>query len=395
MKRIVILGATGSIGRNSLDVIEGLRDRFQVVGLGAGNNIDLLCEQALRYRPGLVCVGDLGRVAEVRHRLTSLNAEIVSGPEGLNALATHPDADLVLNALVGGVGLRPTLSAIRAGKTVAIANKEPLVMAGGTLAAEAREHGVTLLPLDSEPSALWQCMKGERIGEVRRLILTASGGPFFGWPSERMATISPEQALHHPTWRMGRKITVDSATLMNKGLEVIEARWLFDLPASRIDVVIHRQSIIHSLVEFVDGSVMAQMSQPDMRLPIQHALTYPERLPARVEPLDILHLGSLTFEPPDMDRFLCLRLCYEAAQRDGTAPAALNAANEVAVERFLDGRIGFLDILAVNERVLSASETKFESDLPTVEEVLEIDRWARREADQVIRRMNSRVTVQI
>jgi 1-deoxy-D-xylulose-5-phosphate reductoisomerase len=249
--------------------------------------------------------------------------------------------------------------------------------------------------LDSEPSALWQCLKGERIGEVRRLILTASGGPFFGWSEDRMAAISPEQALNHPTWRMGRKITVDSATLMNKGLEVIEARWLFDLPASRIDVVIHRQSIVHSLVEFVDGAILAQMSRPDMRLPIQYALTYPERLPARVEALDVLRMGQLTFEPPDLDRFPSLRLCHEAARLDGTVPAALNAANEVAVERFLEGRIGFLDIFSVNETVFSACQARRESRLPGVEEVLEVDRWARQETDQVIRRRNGRTLVQV
>ena len=391
MKRIVILGATGSIGRNSLDVIEGLQDRFQIVGLSAGRNIGLLCEQALRHRPSVVWVGDEG-AEEARGRLTPFGIQVLTGPEGLTGLSAHPDADLVLNALVGGVGLGPTLSAIRAGKTVAMANKEPLVMAGGILVREARQRGVDLFPLDSEPSALWQCLKGERIHEVRRLILTASGGPFLGWSRDRMKDISPEQALNHPTWRMGQKITVDSATLMNKGLEVIEARWLFDLPASRIDVVIHRQSIIHSLVEFVDRSVMAQMSCPDMRLPIQHALTYPDRLPTRVEPLDLLRLGQFTFEPPDMERFPCLWLSYEAARLDGTAPAVLNAANEVAVNHFLNGQIGFLDIAAVNEEVLSAHRVTPE---PDIEEVLEADRWARQEAAQVAHRMNGRATAKV
>jgi 1-deoxy-D-xylulose-5-phosphate reductoisomerase len=394
MKRIVILGSTGSIGRNSLDVIEGLGGRFQVVGLSAGRNVDLLCEQAIRYRPSVVCVGEKQGTAEARQRLATLGIRVVAGDEGLDELAAHPDADLVLNALVGSLGLNPTLSAIRAGKRVAMANKEPLVIAGGTLIREARQRGVDLLPLDSEPSALWQCLKGERTEEVRRLILTASGGPFSGWTPERMAAISPEQALNHPTWRMGRKITIDSATLMNKGLEVIEARWLFDLPVSCIDVVVHRQSIVHSLVEFVDGSVMAQMSQPDMRLPIQHALTYPDRLPTRVQPLNLLHLGRLTFEPPDLDRFPCLRLCYEAARLDGTAPAALNAANEVSVQRFLDGQIGFLDVAAVNEEVLSSHQKRSESGIPPVEEVMDTDGWARGEAERAIRRMN-RTTVQV
>lgn len=385
MKRIVVLGSTGSIGRNSLDVIEGLHDRFQVVGLSAGRNIDLLCEQAIRHRPSVVCVGDERGAETARRRLTPLGIQVIAGPEGLTGLSAHPDADLVLNALVGSMGLGPTLSAIRAGKAVAMANKEPLVMAGGILVREARQRGVDLLPLDSEPSALWQCLKGERIHEVRRLILTASGGPFFGWSLDRMKAISPEQALNHPTWRMGRKITIDSATLMNKGLEVIEARWLFDLPASRIDVVIHRQSIVHSLVEFVDGSIMAQMSCPDMRLPIQHALTYPDRLPTRVEPLNLLRLGQFTFESPDAERFPCLWLCYEAARLEGTAPAVLNAANEVAVNQFLNGQIGFLDVAAVNEEVLSAHEVTPE---PDIEEVLEADRWARREAARVVHRMD-------
>ncbi len=392
MKRIVILGSTGSIGRNSLDVTEGLPDQFQIVGLSAGRNIDLLCEQAIRHRPSVVCVGDEEGAEVARGCLTPFGIQVTTGPEGLTGLSTHPDADLVLNALVGSVGLGPTLSAIRAGKTVAMANKEPLVMAGGILVREARQHGVDLFPLDSEPSALWQCLKGERIHEVKRLILTASGGPFFGWSLDRMKDISPEQALNHPTWRMGQKITVDSATLMNKGLEIIEARWLFDLPASCIDVVIHRQSIVHSLVEFVDGSVIAQMSCPDMRLPIQHALTYPDRLPTRVEPLNLLRLGQFTFEPPDMERFPGLRLCYEAARLEGTAPAVLNAANEVAVNQFLNGQIGFLDVAAVNEEVLSAHQGTPE---PNIEEVLEADRWARGEAVRVIHRMNGRTTVRV
>jgi 1-deoxy-D-xylulose-5-phosphate reductoisomerase len=327
-----------------------------------------------------------------RGRLAPLGIQVTTGPEDLAGLSVHPDADLVLNALVGGVGLEPTLAAIRAGKTVAMANKEPLVMAGEILVREARQRGVDLFPLDSEPSALWQCLKGERIQEVRRLILTASGGPFLGWSKDRMKDISPKQALNHPTWRMGQKITVDSATLMNKGLEVIEARWLFDLPAARIDVVVHRQSIVHSLVEFVDGSVMAQMSCPDMRLPIQHALTYPDRLPTRVEPLDLLRLGQFTFEPPDTERFPCLWLCYEAARLEGTAPAVLNAANEVAVNRFLNGQIGFLDVAAVNEQVLSAHQGTPE---PDIEAVLEADRWARKEAERAIHRMNGRAIVQI
>ncbi|OGG55897.1 MAG: 1-deoxy-D-xylulose-5-phosphate reductoisomerase [Candidatus Handelsmanbacteria bacterium RIFCSPLOWO2_12_FULL_64_10] len=392
MKRIVILGSTGSIGQNSLDVIEGLQDRFQVVGLSAGRNVELLCEQAIRHRPSVVCVGDERGADAARRRLTPFGIQVIAGPGGLTGLSAHPDADLVLNALVGSVGLQPTLSAIRAGKAVAMANKEPLVMAGGILVREARLRGVDLLPLDSEPSALWQCLKGERIHEVRRLILTASGGPFFGWSLDRLRDISPEQALNHPTWRMGRKITIDSATLMNKGLEVIEARWLFDLPASRIDVVVHRQSIVHSLVEFVDGSVMAQMSCPDMRLPIQHALTYPERLPTRVEPLNLLRLSQFTFEPPDTEQFPCLWLCYEAARLEGTAPAVLNAANEIAVSQFLNGQIGFLDIAAVNEEVLSAHRVAPE---PDIEEVLEADRWARREAARVIRRKNGRTAVKV
>ena len=390
MKRIVILGSTGSIGRSSLDVVEGLPDRFRIIGLSAGNNVELLCEQALRHRPDIACVQDEVRAEEARKRLGPLGIRVVSGEAGLERLATHPDADLVLNALVGAAGLRPTLSAIRSGKPVAIANKEPLVVAGESLVKEAREAEVPLLPLDSEPSAFWQCLNGERIGQVRRLILTASGGPFYGWDEERMSKISPEEALNHPTWEMGRKITIDSATMMNKGLEVLEAMWLFDLPPSRIDVVIHRQSIVHSLVEFIDGSTMAQMSNPDMRLPIQYALTHPDRLPTRVEPLDLVKLGKLTFDPPDLDMFPCLNLCYQAARLKGTAPAVLNAANEVAVNQFLDRRIGFPAIPEVIRDVLSAHHLIPHPDLQTI---VEADGWARKAADEVIRRMENRTAV--
>ena len=382
LKRIVILGSTGSIGRSSLDVVEGLPDRFRIIGLSAGNNVDLLCEQALRHRPDIACVQDDVRAEEARKHLDPLGIRVVSGQAGLEGLATHPDSDLVLNALVGAAGLRPTLSAIRSGKAVAIANKEPLVVAGEVIVKEAREAEVPLLPLDSEPSAFWQCLNGERIGQVRRLILTASGGPFYGWDEDRMSKISPEEALNHPTWEMGRKITIDSATMMNKGLEVLEAMWLFDLPPSRIDVVIHRQSIVHSLVEFVDGSTIAQMSNPDMRLPIQYALTHPDRLPTRVEPLDLVKLGKLTFDPPDLDLFPCLNLCYQAARLKGTAPAVLNAANEVAVNQFLDRRIGFLAIPEVIRDVLSAHHLIPHPDLQTI---VEADGWARKAADDVIR----------
>ena len=390
MKRIVILGSTGSIGRSSLDVVEGLPGRFRIIGLSAGNNIDLLCEQSLRHHPDITCVRDEVRAEEARKRLGPLGIRVVSGEAGLDRLATHPDSDLVLNALVGAAGLRPTLSAIRSGKAVAIANKEPLVVAGEALVKEAREAEVRLLPLDSEPSAFWQCLNGERIGQVRRLILTASGGPFYGWDEDRMSKITPEEAMNHPTWEMGRKITIDSATMMNKGLEVLEAMWLFDLPPSRIDVVIHRQSVVHSLVEFVDGSTLAQMSNPDMRLPIQYALTHPDRLPTRVEPLDLVKLGKLTFDPPDLDLFPCLNLCYQAARLKGTAPAVLNAANEVAVNQFLDRRIGFLAIPEIIRDVLSAHHLIPHPDLQTI---VEADGWARETAGQVIRRMENRTAV--
>ena len=382
MKRVALLGSTGSIGTNTLDVLSGLSDRFQVVSLSAGRNIDLLCEQAERFRPLRVCVGGNGEVTAAR--LKPLGIEVVNGPEGLLDLAADPEADLVVNGLVAGVGLRPTLAAVQAGKDVAIANKETLVVAGHIVTDLAARKGVRLVPLDSELTPLWQTLQETPNRDVKRVLLPASGGPFFGFSKEQMAGVTPQETLNHPTWKMGPKITVDSATLMNKGFEVIEAGWFLGLPASRVDVVIHRQSIVHGLIEFVDGGLTAHLSTPDMRLPIQQALVHPERLPTRVPQLDLARVGELTFYAPDFERFPCLGLCYEAVKIGGTAPAVLNAANEVGVYAFLEGRIRFLDIAEVVGRALEAHKESFGSDL---EALFEADRWARREAGERVRRI--------
>jgi len=372
LKRIAVLGSTGSIGQQTLEVVRVLRDRFSVVGLGAGSNAELLASQIKEFRPSIVSFQ--GSKRDLRQMLASLS---MSAPEllSLDEMASHPDVDLVLIATSGKAGLAPTLAAIRARKEIALANKEVLVMAGAIVMAEARKHGVKIRPVDSEHSAIWQCLKGEQKKRVSRLLLTASGGPFRRYPVEKLKAITPEQALNHPTWRMGRKVTVDSATLMNKGMEIIEARWLFDVPFSRIDVVVHSESIVHSMVQFADGSIKAQLSRPDMRLPIQYALTYPER---QSNPqLPILDWGktmALNFEAPDLPRFPCLRLAREAGDRGGTCPAVLSAADEVAVELFLAGRIGFLDIAGL---VSDALEHHTVVQNPSLDDILEADAWAR------------------
>ncbi len=377
VKNIVILGSTGSIGRQALDVVRAHPGRWRVAGLAAGRNAGLLAEQAREFRPAAVAMADGGAAAKLARELAPLGIEVLAGAEGLEMLAVLPEAHLVLSAMAGSAGLAPTYRAILAGKDVALANKETLV-AGGPLVMEAvRRRGVRLLPVDSEHSGLFQCLQGQAPEGVRRLWLTASGGPFRGWRREDMAGVTVEAALRHPTWRMGARITIDSATLMNKGLEVIEAHWLFGIPYDRIEVLIHPESIVHALVETVDGSVLAQLSRPDMRLPIQYALSYPERWPGLPDPLDLARVGTLRFEPPDREAFPCLDLAYQAGRTGGTMPAVMNAAKEVAVDAFLAGEAGFLDIPRIIAGVMEQHSVKFR---PGLEDVLEADAWARRRA---------------
>lgn len=374
MKRIAILGSTGSIGRQTLEVAAEHRDKIEVVALAAGKNVALLAEQVHKFRPQLVAVAG----KEERDRLTALvsgpQPEIVWGREGLVAAACHPQAEMVVTAVCGAVGIEPTLAAIAAGKDIALANKETLVAAGSIVMAAAARAGVKILPVDSEHSAIFQCLKGYRREEVDKIILTASGGPFRTWSREEMGRVTPEMALRHPNWDMGAKITVDSATMMNKGLEVIEARWLYDLPLEKIEVTVHPESIVHSFVVFRDGSWLGQLALPDMRLPIQYALSYPERWENTFPRLNLWEQPALHFEPADEERFPCLRLAYAAGRRGGTMPAVLNAANEVAVARFLRREIGFLDIPRLVEEVMAAHVPGKGEEL---EEILAADRWAR------------------
>jgi 1-deoxy-D-xylulose-5-phosphate reductoisomerase len=381
VKRIIILGSTGSIGRNALWVAERFPDRFQVVGLGAGRNIDLLSEQVRRFRPRTVAVLTEELARDLRRRLEP-GTEVLAGLDGYQELARLPEGELVLSAMVGAAGLMPTLAAIRSGKDVALANKETLVMAGALVTEEVWRQRGKLLPVDSEHSAIFQALAGHRREDLKRIVLTASGGPFLRATREELRDVTPALALAHPNWRMGPKVTIDSATLMNKGLEVVEARWLFDLDVSQISVVVHPQSIIHSLVEYVDGSVLAQMGIPDMRVPIAYALSHPERLPLDLRPLDLVAMQTLTFLDPDVARFPCLSLAFAACRAGGTMPAVLNAANEVAVEAFLAGRIPFLAIA----RVVEESLERHRPDLAPAgaEVILEADRWARAEAESVI-----------
>ena len=372
MKNVVLLGSTGSIGTSTLKVVEDLPEHLRLVGLAAGRNATLLAAQALRHRPGVVSLEDPAAAAGLAAQLP--DAEVVSGPEGLIRLATLPEADVVLVAIVGTAGLAPALAAIRAGKDIAVASKEILVMAGEIVMAEARRHGVRVLAVDSEHSAIFQCLEDRPGSSVRRLILTASGGPFRTTPGDAFPGITVEQALKHPSWVMGRKITIDSATLFNKGLEMIEARWLFDIEMGRVDVVVHPQSVVHSMVEFVDGSILAQLSSPDMCLPIQIALCHPERRPSARVQTDLARLGSLTFEDPDHDRFPALGLARRAGEVGGTLPAVLNAANEVAVERFCRRELSFPGIWDTVARVM---RTHTVVDNPTLPQILEADRWAR------------------
>lgn len=375
-QRIAVLGSTGSIGQNTLSVVREHRDRFEVIGLAAGSNVQEILRQIREFSPRIVSMAS-PEAADLVRREAGPEVRVVVGEEGVVEVASHPEVSTVVSAMVGSRGLRPTLAAIRAGKTIALANKETLVMAGAIVMREAKKAGVSILPVDSEHSAIFQCLNGERVADVCRIILTASGGAFRDLPREALGSVTREQALTHPNWSMGAKVTIDSATMMNKGLEVIEAHWLFDMPYDRIDVVIHPESIIHSMVEFQDGSVMAQLGVPDMRVPIQYALSHPERLPLNIRPLDLITIGALHFRPADFARYPCLKMAYEAGRAGGTMPAVLNAANEVAVERFLAGEIPFLAIEEVIERVLYKHDC---ISNPTLEAIEEADRWAREQA---------------
>jgi 1-deoxy-D-xylulose-5-phosphate reductoisomerase len=377
VKRLAILGSTGSIGRSALAVVDAHPERLRVVALAAGDNAGLLAEQVSRYRPDAVAMANGDGIDRLQASLSSLPPVVASGPEGLIAVATHPSADIVICASSGTAGLEAVLAAIDAGKTIALANKEVLVMAGELVTSAARRRGVTILPVDSEHNAIHQCLHGRQPSEIRRLILTASGGPFRELPREALEHVTPAAALQHPTWQMGRKITIDSATLMNKGLEVIEARWLFDVAGDRIDVVIHPQSIVHSMVELTDGSVIAQLGVTDMRLPIQYACSYPERWEAALPSLDIARAGRLEFSPPPLDRFPCLGLAYDALKAGGTLPVVLNAANEVAVELFLEGKLGFMSIPRVLKKTM---DTHSVDKVSALEVVRHADAWARAQA---------------
>ncbi len=376
MKNVVLLGSTGSIGTSAIKVAEDLPDRIRLIGLAAGGNAELLAKQTLKHRPEAISLNDPSK-AHALETILGTSTRVYSGEPGLLKLATLPAADIVLIAIVGTAGLQPALAAIRAGKDIAIASKEILVMAGETVMNEARKHGVRVLAVDSEHSAVFQCLDGKPASSVRKLWLTASGGPFRQTPREDFASITVERALKHPSWVMGRKITIDSATLFNKGLEMIEARWLFDIDIGRVHVVVHPQSVVHSMVEFIDGSIIAQLSTPDMCLPIQYALTYPERAGSDRVQTDFAKLGSLTFEEPDLGRFPALNLARRAGEVGGTMPAVLNAANEVAVEAFCNCRISFEQI---SQTVASVMERHQCVTHPSLDEILSADAWARAEA---------------
>ncbi|MDQ6787640.1 MAG: 1-deoxy-D-xylulose-5-phosphate reductoisomerase [Acidobacteriota bacterium] len=383
MKAISILGSTGSIGCNTLKVVDYLQE-FRVVALGAGKNIEKLAEQIVQYQPEIVSCEDefcAENLLQELHRLNAKIPKIELGEQGLIEVATHEKADIVVSATVGAVGLVPTLAALEAGKTVALANKETLVMAGELMTKTARENRAKILPVDSEHNAIHQCLRGEKRAEVKRLILTASGGPFRTKSKQEIENATRAEALNHPKWKMGDKITIDSATLMNKGLEVIEARWLFDFSADEIDILVHPESIVHSLIELVDGSIIAQMGATDMRHAIQYALTYPDRKPSAIPPLDLAKLSQLNFEAPDLDKFPCLVLAYKALKTGGTLPAAMNAANEIAVQAFLDDKIHLSDIPKIIESVMNNHKTTLAENLQVI---LAANNWARDAANGIL-----------
>ena len=385
-RRIAILGSTGSIGRSALSVVDAHPDRLEVVGLAAGTNASLLASQITHVRPRVAAMATPHALDTVRAHLGSAaQPRLLAGADGLVAVATHPDVDILLCASSGTAALEAVLAAIEAGKTIALANKEVLVMAGAIVTAAARRRGVLILPVDSEHNAIHQCLHGRSPDEITRLILTASGGPFRSHSAAELKKVGPEDALRHPTWRMGRKITIDSATLMNKGLEVIEARWLFGAGPRQIDVVIHPQSVVHSMVEFRDGSILAQLGVTDMRLPIQYAFSYPERWASPLPPLDLTRCGQLDFAAPDHKRFPCLGLAYRALAGDSSLPVVLNSANEVAVAAFLGGQLSFLSIAEVIECTMDASDA---GNVTTLDDVRRVDRWAKEFAQALIRDYN-------
>jgi 1-deoxy-D-xylulose-5-phosphate reductoisomerase len=390
MKKIAILGSTGSIGVNALDVIRRNPKRYKVIALSAGRNVRLLKKQIDQYQPKIVSVID-GAHAE---RLKSIlkpphKTKIVFGSDGYRELATLKETNTVISAIVGSGGLIPTIEAISAGKDIALANKETMVMAGNIVVEKAKEKGVRIMPIDSEHSAIFQCLAGQKRESVKRIILTASGGPFLNFKRKDLERVKPSDALEHPNWKMGKKVTIDSASLMNKGLEIIEAKWLFGIDMENIDVHIHPQSIVHSMVEFIDGSVMAQLSIPDMRIPIAYALSYPYRI-SEGRPLNLFKIRNLEFLKPDVDRFPNLRLAYEAGKAGGTSPAVLNAANEVVVEAFLHERVKFMDMPIIIESILSSHQSK---PSPSLKEILNADLWAKNQAKQQIERMNNKCSV--
>ncbi len=381
MKRLAVLGSTGSIGVNTLHIVRQFPERFEVIGLAAGRNTQLLKQQILEFRPKIVSVLNKELSAALRRDLSTFPGEIFHGVEGLIQVATHPEVHQVVSALVGAAGLIPTLAAIKTGKPIALANKESLVMAGKIVMGEARQKNVPIVPVDSEHSAIFQALLGHRKEDVYRVILTASGGPFLNLSMEKLHEVSVKDALRHPNWEMGRKITVDSASLMNKGLEVIEAHWLFDMPVEKIAVQIHPQSIVHSMVEYIDGSIVSQMGITDMRVPIAYALAFPQRLPLDLPRLDLPQRETLTFSRPDLQRFPCLKLAYRAIEIGETMPAVLNAANEVAVNAFLEGVLPFTRIPVLIERVMEQHEVR---SVQTVEDILRTDQWAREKSKALL-----------
>ena len=388
MKHIAILGSTGSIGQSALAVVDAHADRLRVVGLAAGENAELFGAQIARYRPRVAAMASCGALDRLKQSGPVGVAIAGAGRDGLVAVASHPDADLVLCASSGTDALEAVLAAIEHGKTIALANKEVLVMAGGIVTEAARRRGVAVLPVDSEHNAIHQCLHARCVGDLKRVILTASGGPFRGRTLSDLSAVSPDDALKHPTWRMGRKITIDSATLMNKGLEVIEAHWLFGVRADQIDVVVHPQSVVHSMIELLDGSIIAQLGVTDMRLPIQYAFSYPDRWPAPLDALDLTQAGHLDFSAPDTDAFPCLRLAYRALESERGLPVVLNAANEVAVARFLDGRIAFTSIPVVIEQTMDAHRG---ARTATLADIRALNQWAQDYASEAARGVELKV----
>jgi 1-deoxy-D-xylulose-5-phosphate reductoisomerase len=380
MKYLSILGSTGSIGVSTLEIVAAYPDRFRVTALTAGKNLELFARQIRLFSPRIAAVASKEDIPKLKEMCNGLNVEICGGTDGLIAAATADEAEMVVAAIVGAAGLVPTAAAIRAGKDVALANKETLVTAGHLFMEMVAQYGIKLYPVDSEHSAVFQSIEGHRSQDISKIILTASGGPFLNTPAEQLKNVTVQDALNHPNWSMGRKITIDSATMMNKGLEVIEARWLFDAPVEKIDVNIHPQSIIHSMVEYVDGCVIAQLGTPDMKAPIAYALSYPERIATGIKPLDLTTFAGLTFHKPDLGKFRCLGLAYQAINAGESMPAVMNAANEIAVESFLSGGISFLQIAEVIERTMDAHQAH---ELGSIDEVLQADSWGRENARKI------------